>query len=47
MVSDIIAYIFISIKTLYIVERVTSTSVLDKVDWARSIVLDKATIINI
>ena len=47
MISDIIACAFINIETLYIAEKITGTSVLDKVDWAKSIVLDKVTVINI
>ena len=41
------AGIFISVKTLYAVEEITSASVLDKVDWARSIVSDKAAVIDV
>jgi len=38
---------FISIKRLCAVEEVITVSVLDKVDWAKSIVLDNVAVINI
>ena len=40
------ACIFIS-ETLCAVEEIASVSVLDEVDWAKSIVLDKAAVISI
>jgi len=47
VISDVMACAFISVKRLYIVEEVTSISVLNKVDWVKSIVSDKAAIINV
>jgi len=41
------ACIFISVRRLCVAEKVISISVLDKVDWAESIVLDKAAAIDI
>ena len=41
------AYTFVSVKTLYRVEEVTGASVPDKVNWAKSIILNKAAAIDV
>jgi len=41
------ACVFISVERLCTVEEVTAISVPDKVNWAKSIVLDNTAIINI
>jgi len=38
---------FISVERLCIIEEVTAISVPDKVDWAKSIILDNATVIDV
>ena len=47
MISNIIACAFVSVETLYTAEEITDTNILDEVDWAKSIILDKATTIDV